>query len=102
MAVLPSPERATDVPWSLFQPNALTEPVPTSLSPCWVQTPLLRVKTHAAPTYELSPGPPRMAVLPSLERATDSPWPLPPNPSPTQPVPTSLSPCWVQAPLLRV
>jgi hypothetical protein len=33
-------------------------PVPTSLLPCWVQTPLLRVKTPAAPMSSLSPMPP--------------------------------------------
>ena len=33
-----------------------TAPVPTSLLPCWVQTPLLRVKTHAAPTYRCRPA----------------------------------------------
>jgi hypothetical protein len=39
MAVLPSPDSATEVPWSAFP----TAPVPTSLLPCWAQTPLLRV-----------------------------------------------------------
>src|SRR6516165_9121906 len=91
-AVLPSLDNATDQPWA-----APTPPVPTSLLPCWLQTPLeLRVKTHAAPACELSPGPPTMAVLPSAESATDMPcWPLP-----TAPVPTSLLPCWLQTPLL--
>ena len=95
MAVLPSADSATEVPWSAAGPAA---PVPTSLLPCWVQTPLLRVKTHAAPTSELSPGPPTMAVLPSADSATEVPWPA----APTAPVPTSLLPCWVQTPLLRV
>jgi hypothetical protein len=45
MAVLPSPDRATKMPWSTSDPTA---PMPTSLLPCWVQTPPLRVKTHAA------------------------------------------------------
>ena len=50
-----------------------TAPVPTSLAPCWVQTPPLRVQTHAAPASPLSQRPPTMAVLPSAERETD--WP---------------------------
>jgi hypothetical protein len=57
----------TDQPCSAIP----TAPVPTSLLPCWVQTPLLRVKTHAAPTFPLSPGPPIMAVLPSAEGIYD-------------------------------
>jgi hypothetical protein len=40
-----------------------------SLLPCWVQTPPLRVKTHADPVYELSPYPPTMAVLQSADSA---------------------------------
>jgi hypothetical protein len=55
-------------------------------------------KTHAAPVSELSKGPPRMAVLPSPDSATDLPW----TAFPTAPVPTSLLPCWVQTPPLRV
>ena len=45
MAVLPSAERDTDPPWLAFP----TAPEPTSLVPCCVQTPPLRVQTHAAP-----------------------------------------------------
>jgi hypothetical protein len=67
IAVLPSAESETEVPWAA----AWSAPVPTSLSPCWVHTPLLRVKTHAAPTKKLSKGPPMIAVLPSAERATE-------------------------------
>jgi hypothetical protein len=52
--VLPSEDSATEKPW-LAAPTA---PVPTSLLPCWVHTPLLRVKTHAAPVFELSRNPP--------------------------------------------
>src|SRR6516165_9419437 len=89
-AVLPSSDSATDQPCA-----APTPPVPTSLLPCWVQTPLLRVKTHAAPACELSPGPPTMAVLPSADSATEMPCWAPP----TAPVPTSLLPCWLQTPL---
>jgi hypothetical protein len=33
-------------------------PVPTSLGPCWVQTPALRVHTHTAPVPKLSLRPP--------------------------------------------
>ena len=96
MAVLPSAESATDEPWAAgWGPTA---PVPISLLPCWVQTPPLRVKTHAAPAFELSLGPPTMAVLPSADSATEKPW----KAAPTAPVPTSLLPCWVQTPLLRV
>ena len=94
MAVLPSADSATETPCLAFP----TAPVPTSLLPCWVQTPPLRVKTHAAPTYELSKGPPTMAVLPSSDRATEKPWPS----APTAPVPTNLLPCCVQTPPLRV
>ena len=46
MAVLPSADSATEPPCSACP----TAPVPTSLLPCWVQTPPLRVNTHAAPT----------------------------------------------------
>jgi hypothetical protein len=96
MAVLPSPDSATDWPWAA----APTAPVPTSFEPCWVQTPPLRVKTHAAPVFKLSPGPPTMAVSPSADSATDTPWAA--GWGPTAPVPISLLPCWVQTPLLRV
>src|SRR5262249_55030062 len=92
----PSADSATEMPcWA-----APTAPVPTSLLPCWLQTPLaLRVKTQAAPACELSPGPPTMAVLPSAESATDMPCWARPN----APVPTRLLPCWFQTPLeLRV
>src|SRR5580700_6936218 len=95
MAVLPSAASATETPWKTVGPRA---PVPTSLAPCWVQTPPLRVKTHAAPSWLLSPYPPTIAVLPSAESATDQPW----SAAPTAPLPTSLAPCWVQTPPLRV
>ena len=55
-------------------------------------------KNHAAPTFELSALPPKTAVFPSDERATDQLWIA----FPTAPVPTSLGPCWVQTPTLRV
>jgi hypothetical protein len=94
MAVLPSPDSATEVPCRALP----TAPVPTSLVPCWVQTPPLRVKTHAAPARELSLSPPTIAVLPSADSATEVPW----RAFPTAPLPTSLVPCWLQTPPLRV
>jgi hypothetical protein len=48
MAVLPSPDSATEMPCRAGP----TASVPTSLLSCWVQRPLLRVKTHAAPANE--------------------------------------------------
>ncbi len=94
-AVLPSAERDTEMPW---RSSRRTAPEPTSLGPCWVQTPPLRVHTHAAPAPLLSRDPPTRAVLPSAERDTRPPWPA----VPTAPEPTSLGPCWVQTPPLRV
>src|SRR5215475_8450070 len=70
IAVLPSADSATDMPW-LALPIAS---VPMSFLPCCVQTAPLRVKTHAAPVLLLSDQPPTMAVLPSAESATDIPW----------------------------
>jgi hypothetical protein len=67
MAVLPLADSATDWPWLAFP----TAPVPTSLLACWVQTPPLQVYIHAAPAFELSKGPPTMAVLPSPDSATE-------------------------------
>jgi hypothetical protein len=89
MAVLPSADSATEMPCWAF-PIA---PVPTSLIPWWLQTPLLWVKTQVAPTpvpaLELSSGPPTMAVLPSPDSATETPcWAFP-----TAPAPTSFDPC---------
>src|SRR6516225_5687339 len=98
MAVLPSPDSATDWPWSTLGPTA---PLPTSLLPCWVQTPPLRVNTHAAPTPVLSSDPRTMEVLPSADSAPEVPWPAGKG-SLASPVPTSLLPCWVQTPPLRV
>src|SRR5260370_35475047 len=99
MAVLPSADSATDMPWRAA--------AATSLSPCWVQRPSLRVKTHAAPaaprpkgtdrSHGLSPGPPTIAVLPSPDNATDMPWWA----LPTAPVPTSFLPCCGHRPPLR-
>src|SRR5262249_6205392 len=92
-AILPSADRATDVPWRAF-------PALTSLLPCCSQTFALRANTHAAPaaprpkgtdpSHGLSPGPPTMAMLPSADSATDVPW----RALPTAPLPTSFLPCW--------
>src|SRR5712675_1436594 len=99
--MLPSADSATDVP------RRPTAPVLTSLF-CCVQTPSLRVNAHAAPvaprpkgadrSHGLSPGPPKIAVLPSADNATDMPW----RALPTALVPTSFLPCCVQTPPLRV
>src|SRR6516165_7610838 len=95
MAMLPSADNATDMPWQALPIASL----PTSFLPCCVQTPPpLRVNTHAAPVLPLSDHPPTMAVLPSAESATDMPW----RAFPTAPVPTSFLPCCVQVPPLRV
>ncbi len=94
MAVSPSKESATAVPCCA----GLMGSVLTSLLPCWLQTPPLRVKTHVAPVPETSSGPPSRIVLPSPEMATDRPSAgalLPP-------VPKSFGPCCVQTPALRV
>ena len=50
MVVLPSADIATEKPCSA-RPTA---PVPTSFMPCWLHTVPRRLKTHAAPVYELS------------------------------------------------
>src|SRR5580704_13525275 len=85
IAVLPSPDSATEKPCRAGP----TARVPTSL--LLVQARPLRVKTHAAPAPELSPGPPMVAVLPSADNATEKPcWA-----APTAPVPTSFGPCCV-------
>jgi hypothetical protein len=73
MAVLPSAETATDIPW-LGGNGGSPAPLPMSLLPCCVQASPLRVNTHAAPVVRLSLGPATMAVLPSAETATDAPW----------------------------
>src|SRR5665213_1502884 len=79
MAVLPSPERDTELPWAAFP----TMPEPTSLVPHWVQTPSLRVQTQQAAPPLLSNGPPAMAVLPSAERDTETEERFPTAPEPT-------------------
>src|ERR1035441_3275073 len=94
MAVFPSPDNATELP--CHAPP--TAPVPTSLPPCWPQTPPKRVYTQAAPAVVLSVGPPTMAVFPSADRATD----IPCSALLTAPVPKSLPPCWFHTPPVRV
>src|SRR5262249_11156367 len=95
MAVLPSVDSATELPWRLVP----APPLPTSLPPCCGHTPPLRVDNPAAPPDLLPPGAPTMAVLPPEESATEKPcWAL----FPAAPVPTSLGPCWVHTPPLRV
>src|SRR4029078_9593865 len=93
-AVLPSADKATDVPWRALPAAAL----PTNFLPCCVQTPPERVKIHAAPMLLLSAGPPTMAVLPSPDNATTMPW----RALPASPVPTSLLPCCAHASPTRV
>src|SRR6516165_8493231 len=89
-------DSATEAPCWAPPPAA---PVPTSLLPCWVHTPPLRVNTHAAPVALLSVCPPTIAVLPSADSAAETPcW----TKLPTAPLPTSLLPCWVHTPPLRV
>src|SRR3982074_1029706 len=88
MTMLPSADSATE--------GAALPSI--SLLPCCVQTPPLRPNTHAVPTLLLSDHPPTTAVLPSAESATDMPW----RALPTAPTPTSLLPCCVQTPPLRV
>src|SRR5664280_1696458 len=86
MAVLPSPERATDTPCCA---DADT-PEPTSFVPCGAQLTPVVVQIHAAPALPLSLDPPTMAVLPSAERATETPWEAFPDA-----VPTNFGPCCV-------
>src|SRR5262249_33294233 len=62
-------DNATERPW-LALPTA---PVPTSLAPCWLHVPLLRVNSHAAPASLLSDTPPTIAALPFADRATETP-----------------------------
>src|SRR5215212_11152759 len=93
-AVLPSADKATDVPWRALPPALL----PTNFLPCCLQTSPVRVKIHAAPMLLLSAGPPTMAVPPSADNATAMPW----RAFPTAPVPTSFLPCCVHASPLRV
>src|SRR5436190_1555929 len=87
-------DKDRDQPWKANP----TAPDPTSLGPCWVQTPALRVQTHTAPVLLLSASPPTSAVLPSADKDTDTPW----FARPTASDPTSFGPCCVQTPPLLV
>src|SRR5437773_1109598 len=109
MAVFPSPDSETALP--CWAPRQQSTPVPTSLLPCCDQTPPLRVNTHAAPIFGAvavarSSGAPTMAVFPSDDSATDVPCKVSAGKGSLhgeQPsVPTSLLPCCVQTPPLRV
>src|SRR5579864_414562 len=86
-AVLPSADNATDQP-CIASPTA---PVPISFGPCCVQIPPDRVKIQLAPTLSSSNAPPRMAVLPSEDKASDQPKQDCPAPS----LLTSFA-CWIQ------
>src|SRR6516165_4359107 len=99
MAVVPSAETATDIPWPGGN-GGFPAPLPTSLLPCCVQASPLRAKTHAAPVVRLSLGPPTMAVLPSADTPTDAPWDHKPPPY-SLVAPTNLA-CCLQTPPLRV
>jgi hypothetical protein len=68
IAVLPSVDSDTDQPSCEYPVASLA----VSFC-CWVHVPPLRVKTHAAPVPLLSNGAPTMAVLPSVEIATEKP-----------------------------
>ena len=92
-AVWPSLDNATLLPCRA----APIELLAARSLPCCFHTPLLRVKTHAAPTPTLLPGSPTKAVLPSPDSATEAPR------NDVVLVTTSGEPpCGVQTPLLRV
>src|SRR5262249_27196638 len=79
MAVLPSPDSATD------QPSWAAPVASLAVVLCGsVQLPPLRVNIHAAPASLLSDGPPTIAVLPSAETATAKPCPALPTASPAE------------------
>src|SRR5580765_1936999 len=92
MAVLPSPESATELP-CCSMPTGL----PTSFA-CWDHVSPLNANTHVAPRLPLSALPPTMAVFPSADIATETPC----FAAPIAPVPTSFVPCWLHAPEVRV
>src|SRR5437667_12041098 len=92
MAVFPSADNAMPCPWSA----APTAPVPTSLAPCWLHTPPLRVYTHAAPALPLSRNPPTMAVFPSADTSEERRV----GAAPTSLRSTCAAPCFHNTPLL--
>ena len=63
------PEAATALPCAA----APVAPLPTSLLPCCDHTPPVRVNTHTAPTWVLSPLAPSNSVLPFPASATALP-----------------------------
>src|SRR5581483_4552247 len=85
MAIEPSAEIATPVPWLGWPAPSLA----TILLPRCVQIPPLRVNAQTAPTLLLSGGPPMSASLPSADIASVVLW----FDTPTPPEPTSLLPC---------
>src|SRR5262249_11861911 len=94
IAVLPSADSATDMPWRPLPPASML----TSFLPRCVPAPRVRGTTPAHPVLPLSAHPPTMAVLPSAESASAMPW----RAFPTAPLPTSFLPCCVQVAPLRV
>ena len=96
MAVLPSAERDTEMPW-LATP---TVPVPTSLDPCWVQTPPLLVQNPRGPrTSIVSHTLPTTAAIRRHRRGTRQ---RPARRTPRRRCRPAWTPCWVQTPPLRV
>src|SRR5207249_5017877 len=93
IAVFPSADSAVPMPNSALP----TSSAPVSLGPCCDQLPSERTNTHAAPTLELSTGPPMSAVLPSEETETRNPK----RALPTSSAPVSLGPCCDQLPSER-
>jgi len=97
MAVLPSAEVETLVPWKA---PALSEPIISA--PCWIQTAPLLLQTLADPvlgakgvtlTSAASLDAPTMAVFPSADSDTEAPCAMDPPESLT-----NLVPCWVHTP----
>src|SRR5215472_4802928 len=93
MAVMPSPEIATELP----MPSSIVTACPENDS-FWlsVHAPLLRVNIQAPPLFGF-PGPPMIAVLPSAESPTEKP-----NNCPATPSDAVSFCCWLHVPLLRI
>ena len=94
-SVVPSSDNDTENPCC----DCPMLPLPTSFAPCCVHIPPVRVNIQVAPIPPLSDGPPTASVFPSPDSDTDDPcsWLLP-----TPPLPTSLAPCCVHTPSVRV
>src|ERR1051326_7529600 len=90
MTVFPSPEIATDTPCQALP----VAPVPMSLFPCCTQTPPIRLKIEEPPPPALSAPPPMIAVLPSVDRETETPC----REGYTASVARSLLPIWLHTP----